>query len=572
MSSSPHQPLVLVVDDTMIVLQPITACLRAAGYETLGASDGAEALRLVATRVPDVMVLDVHMSGMDGLTLLSHLRQRPEMADVPAIMLTAEADRRFILRASELGVKQYLLKARFSLSELLARVDRCLHPIDAGKTMPPKPEADVKPARPFDAQSIRPISTREQIIARAEEALEGKTLSGVAAQVITVAASPSTNMSELGSLIARDPILSANVLRVANSAAYASAKAIISTIPDAIRQIGCAAVGRIAAAIAVIDAIPKGAPGGFNPIRAWQHSFAVARICQQLTPDADQTGGVVYLAGLCHDLADMLFQTHFPEECRQIADAERQSGLKRCDVERLIIGIRRTELTPTVLTKMGLPDAIRAPIIAFQNSMSTGKTSTNPLARLLLLGEMYANGILLAQSSESLVTPFTKAICKDVTGQEDPAPPDSQTLCAEIFTLTAMLARLSPQEDARVAAPLLAKVNSRVWLARDRTLSAFDPLSAALQSLAEVQIKDRLPTAAESREYDAIIVATSNSAGCSGMTATEIGSSPPTKSGLPPLWLKHDTDTDGAGRVPIALTDLHQFIEATKAKTPKAAA
>src|ERR1700722_20311211 len=225
MSSSPHQPLVLVVDDTMIVLQPITACLRAAGYETLGASDGAEALRLVATRVPDVMVLDVHMSGMDGLTLLSHLRQRPEMADVPAIMLTAEADRRFILRASELGVKQYLLKARFSLSELLARVDRCLHPIDAGKTMPPKPEADVKPARPFDAQSIRPISTREQIIARAEEALEGKTLSGVAAQVITVAASPSTNMSELGSLIARDPILSANVLRVANSAAYASAKA-----------------------------------------------------------------------------------------------------------------------------------------------------------------------------------------------------------------------------------------------------------------------------------------------------------------------------------------------------------
>jgi HD-like signal output (HDOD) protein/FixJ family two-component response regulator len=572
MSSPSRRALVLVVDDTLIVREPIAACLRSAGYETLEASDGAEALRLIAARVPDVMILDVHMSGMDGLTLLARVRERPEMARVPAIMLTVETNRRFILRASELGAKQYLLKTRFSLSELLARVEKCLSPTEADAATPPERQADAKSAHSLDAKSIRSIASREQIVARAEKTLEGKMLSGAAAQVITMAAAPNSSMSEIGALIARDPILSANVLRVANSAAYASAKSVITTIPDAIRQVGCATVGRIAAAIAVIDAIPQGPAGGFNPIRAWQHSFAVARICHSLTPESDPIGGVAYLAGLCHDLADILFQTHFPEVCRQIADAEQRSGLPRGDVEQLMIGIRRADLMPIVLGKMGLPEAIRAPIIAFHNSISAGKVSTNPLARLLLFGEMYANGILLAQSPQSLVTPFTKAFCKEATGQTDPPCPDPKTLCAEVFTLTAMLARLSPAEDARVASPLLAKVSRKVWLARDRTLSAFDPLAEALQSLAEVQINDRLPTAAEAAEHDVIVVTTSNSVGCAGLTPAEISAAPPAKAGLPPLWLKPDADPSAAGRFPIALGDLHRFIESAKAKSPKAAA
>lgn len=121
MSSPGLRPLVLVVDDTMVVRQPIAACLRSEGYETLEASDGTEALQLIAQRMPDVLILDVHMSGMDGLTLLSRVRQLPDGDHARTIMLTAEADRRFVLRASELGVKQYLLKARFSLSDLLAR-------------------------------------------------------------------------------------------------------------------------------------------------------------------------------------------------------------------------------------------------------------------------------------------------------------------------------------------------------------------------------------------------------------------------------------------------------------------
>jgi len=572
MSPEKRTWLVLVVDDTRIVREPISACLRSAGYETLEAADGAGALGLISTRKPDLMILDLHMTGMDGLTLLSLARKRPEMADVPVIMLTAEAGRQFILRASELGVKQYMLKARFSLADLLSRVQKSLQPPVAEIEEPVVTSAAVTPAVQSPSQSIQPISTREKIIVRAEKMLEGKTLSGAAAQVITMAAAPSSSVSDLGDLIARDPILSANVLRVANSAAYASAKSVISTIPDAIRQVGCAAVGRIAAAIAVIDSIPHGPAGGSNPIRTWQHSFAVARICQQLTTDGDAVGGVNYLAGLCHDLADVLFQSEFPDECCQIAEAQARTGMRQSDVEKQLIGIRRAELVSIVLDKMGLPGSIKTPIVAFHKSMSSEKVSRNPLARLLTLAELYANGLLLAQSPDSLVAPLTKSACNEAAGMTDPPCPDSETLCAEVFTLTAMLARLSPREDARMTAPLLTRTNCKVWLARDRAFSAFDPLECALRSMAEVSLNDRLPDAAEALECDAIVVTTHQAIGCEGLAEPEIGKAPRTRAGIPPLWLKPDSDLAVRFRLPVSLSDLYRFIESTRSTSAKAAA
>src|SRR5439155_24087295 len=108
----------------------------------------------------------------------------------------------------------------------------------------------------------------------------------------------------LAPLIARDAMLSARVLQAANSAAYVSSRPVVSTIPDAVRQIGTATVRSIAAALGIFDVMPPTAPDGFNPIRCWQHSFAVAMLCKRLVPKEGGGGdaALVYLIGLCHDL------------------------------------------------------------------------------------------------------------------------------------------------------------------------------------------------------------------------------------------------------------------------------
>jgi CheY-like chemotaxis protein len=119
---------VLVVDDMPIFRDPIAASLRLAGYKTVCAATGAEALAAARARRPDVVLLDVSMPGMDGISCLRAVRADPSLADLPVILLTAVSDRQYVLEAGKLGVKDYLLKSRFSLADLLARVAKYAPP------------------------------------------------------------------------------------------------------------------------------------------------------------------------------------------------------------------------------------------------------------------------------------------------------------------------------------------------------------------------------------------------------------------------------------------------------------
>jgi two-component system, OmpR family, response regulator ResD len=122
--------LILVVDDMPIFREPIAASLRLSGYEAVCASDGNEAIAKLADRRPDLVLLDLAMPGMDGMNVLRRLRGDAATADLPVIMLTAAADKPRVIEAGKLGVHDYLLKSRFSLKDLLARVSKYVPPGD----------------------------------------------------------------------------------------------------------------------------------------------------------------------------------------------------------------------------------------------------------------------------------------------------------------------------------------------------------------------------------------------------------------------------------------------------------
>ena len=112
---------ILVVDDQPANLRVVAALLERHGYTVETANTGADALQAVEGRVPDLVLLDMMMPGMDGFALLAELKRRDALQGVPAIFLTAAQDRDLLLRAFDAGAVDYVTKP-FMPVELLARV------------------------------------------------------------------------------------------------------------------------------------------------------------------------------------------------------------------------------------------------------------------------------------------------------------------------------------------------------------------------------------------------------------------------------------------------------------------
>ena len=113
----------MVVDDDEGILMLVQAQLRQKGHQVIGAMSGQEALDAVAEKgAPDVVVLDVGLPDMDGLELLTALRERLEMPDLAAIFLTGRIEEKDVEAGRALGAT-YLTKP-FVASAMLAAIER----------------------------------------------------------------------------------------------------------------------------------------------------------------------------------------------------------------------------------------------------------------------------------------------------------------------------------------------------------------------------------------------------------------------------------------------------------------
>ncbi|HJQ32409.1 MAG TPA: response regulator transcription factor [Pyrinomonadaceae bacterium] len=116
---------ILVVDDEAKLLRAVAVTLREEGYEVATARSGAEALVAVNASVPDLVVSDIRMPGMDGYQLARALRSSPRTELIPVVFLTAKAERKDRLAGIRTGVDAYLVKP-FDPEELLAVVANLL--------------------------------------------------------------------------------------------------------------------------------------------------------------------------------------------------------------------------------------------------------------------------------------------------------------------------------------------------------------------------------------------------------------------------------------------------------------
>ena len=109
---------ILVVDDEALLVKGIRFNLQSEGYQVITGSDGLDAIRLVKEENPDLVILDVMMPNMDGMTACCKIR---EFSDIPIILLTAKTDDMDKLMGFDHGADDYIKKP-FNILELKARI------------------------------------------------------------------------------------------------------------------------------------------------------------------------------------------------------------------------------------------------------------------------------------------------------------------------------------------------------------------------------------------------------------------------------------------------------------------
>lgn len=112
---------ILVVDDEELIQELLRFNLEKEGYQVRIAGNGQETLEQIGKELPDLVVLDVMLPGMDGLEVCKQLRTMPKCLELPVIMLTAKGEEIDKILGLELGADDYLTKP-FSPRELVARI------------------------------------------------------------------------------------------------------------------------------------------------------------------------------------------------------------------------------------------------------------------------------------------------------------------------------------------------------------------------------------------------------------------------------------------------------------------
>ena len=117
---------ILLIEDEKNVRQMVHRMLKKSGYEVKEGVDGLDGLRILEGVTPDLIIVDVMMPNLDGLTFTKALKNRPETRAIPVIFLTARGDPKSMIEGINVGAKSYVTKP-FQMDDLLTKVAKVLN-------------------------------------------------------------------------------------------------------------------------------------------------------------------------------------------------------------------------------------------------------------------------------------------------------------------------------------------------------------------------------------------------------------------------------------------------------------
>lgn len=355
----------LVVDDDAVTQQIILRALAGVDIECDSASTGTEAQKYCAARAYDAVVTDLQMPDGNGHELCIHLleqRQRPII-----IVVTGIADPRLtrdllIRGAADVMYKpvdSQLLAAK--VGSLLERRANARNP--AGVGAPPGPALPRDVALGISAPAVRRLSVPE---------MESKItilahllpISTIASEVADLALSDDSRAQDIAERIRRDPVLTAELLKIANNPFYNPTGKKLIDIENAVVRIGVKRIGELALATAALHGITQSRLPWLDVDLAWRRSvaagIAIGRLCRNSQFATDGDG--LFLSALMHELGRVVLGAVYADEYQAMIAACKKTGSTLFDQEVRVFPMTHTDIMARLLAMWKTPAAACLPL------------------------------------------------------------------------------------------------------------------------------------------------------------------------------------------------------------------
>jgi HD-like signal output (HDOD) protein len=427
------------------------------------------------------------MPGVSGIELLERLKKDQRTCALPVIMLTNAADLEVARAAFALGARDYVLKAGFSLSALLERVEHVLahpSPVAVQVVTSASGAGKVRVATPVITAGIlaspQPVTSDAQHPLRlVRERAAARAFPGALTEILGLVAAAQGSVTDLVAALRRDPALSARVLKAANSAAVGHARS-ISSLDDAAQVLGTKVIRDLALGMGLFS--PS---DGEDAHRCLLHSLATGLFMERFTADLAEAG-LGYAVGLCHELGDLAVRDALAQPLADAATLAAREGLSLVDAERRVLGTSRSRLAIAAFETMKLPEGVAAPIVDLLSDERMPAQGTR--TRRLQLAETYANALMLAWRRDGEVCPLKSEDLADL------GPAGRNPVWKEVKTQA--LASTAMAVGGPPPPPLFTARRATCQLVRAAGGLAGDPLTLALGGLCRLVERDRLPSSA----------------------------------------------------------------------------
>lgn len=117
--------VILLIEDNADILESAAELLTLDGYEVMQAYSGEQALKIIETQAPDLIICDIVMAGMDGYEVARFIKNTAQTQNIPFIFSTAKSEKQDRQKATDLGINFYLTKP-FNEEELIDCIEKCL--------------------------------------------------------------------------------------------------------------------------------------------------------------------------------------------------------------------------------------------------------------------------------------------------------------------------------------------------------------------------------------------------------------------------------------------------------------